>query len=105
MYKRIRKLKNKCGDTRLLKLLNEGNIISMSCDECDIILGTKKENKELYINSVQFSCGPTVAIGSYITLSDFGKVKILGIYPSLSHNNNEYLFEILKTQNGKKERR
>tara|TARA_R100000781_G_C4072294_1_gene124877 strand:+ start:810 stop:1127 length:318 start_codon:yes stop_codon:yes gene_type:complete len=105
MYKRVRRLKNKCGDTRILKLIDEGNIISMSCEECDVILGTKKDNKELYINSVKFSCGPNVVIGSYITLSDFGKCKVLGIYPSLSNDPNEYLFEILKTQNGKKEKR
>lgn len=105
MYKRIRNLKNECGDTRTLKLIDEGTVISMSCEECDIILGTKKDKRELYITTVSFSCGPSISIGSYITLSDFGKCKILGIYPSLSNNPNEYLFEILKTQNGKKERR
>ena len=105
MYKRVRRLKNKCGDTRILKLIDEGSIISMSCEECEIILGTKKDKKELYITTVSFSCGPSISIGSYITLSDFGKCKILGIYPSLSNNKSEYLFEILKTQNGKKEKR
>ena len=105
MYKRVRRLKNKCGNTRILKLIDEGNIISMSCEECDIVLGTKKDKRELYISTVSFSCGPDVSIGSYITLSDFGKCKILGIYPSLSNNPNEYLFEILKTQNGKEEQR
>jgi hypothetical protein len=102
MYKRTRRLRNKCGDTRTLKLINEGNIMSMSCNECDIDIGISKEE---YITGVKFSCGPDVIIGSYITLSDFGKCKIIGIYPSLSNNPNEFLFEILKTEDGKRRKK
>ena len=102
MYKRIRRLKNKCGDTRILKLINEGSVISMSCNECDVYYDSKKSGKEEYITAVDFSCGPNVIIGSYITMSDFGKCKVIGIYPSLSNDPNEFLFEILKIENVKK---
>mgnify|MGYP003655985618 FL=1 len=96
MYKRLRKIRNKCGDTRILKLINEGSVISMSCDECNAQYNSKKSKGEEYITAVDFDCGPNVIIGSYITMSDFGKCKVIGIYPSLSEDPNEFLFEILK---------
>ena len=54
MYKRLRKIRNKCGDTRILKLINEGSVISMSCDECNAQYNSKKSKGEEYITAVDF---------------------------------------------------
>ena len=102
MYRRTRKIKNPCGDTRLLKLVNEGSIIEISSDVSDVSFLCRVENNEEYISLIEFDCGPIVEIGSYITLSDFGKCKIIAIYPSAHNNPNEFLLEIIKLNDKEK---
>jgi uncharacterized membrane protein len=105
MYKRIRNLKNSCGDTRILKLINESSIIQISSEVSDVSVSIKTENNEQYISCVKFVCGPNIDLGSYINLPDYGRCKIIGIYPSFHDNPNEYLLEILKIHDKGKRRK
>lgn len=104
MYKRIRKIKNSCGDTRIIKIAKENAILEISSNSNDVSIVTGKEQGEEYIKTINFVCGPVIEIGSYINLLNYGRCKVIGIYPSFNDNPNEYLLETLKL-NGKEKRR
>ena len=104
MYKRIRRIKNSCGDTRIIKITKENTILEISSDLDDVSITIEREQGEEYIKTVNFVCGPIIEVGSYINLLNYGRCKIIGIYPSFNNDPNEYLLEILKL-NGKEKRR
>tara|TARA_R100000152_G_C6720043_1_gene146187 strand:- start:184 stop:501 length:318 start_codon:yes stop_codon:yes gene_type:complete len=104
MYRRIRRLRNKCGDITDLKLAKEGLYIEILDTRDDFSITTKVDDGEEYVYSLNFECGPVLEIGAYINLTEFGNCKILGIYPSMSNKKNEWLLEILNID-GKKRRR
>ena len=103
MYRRIRRLRNKCGDITDLKLAKEGLYIEILDSRDDFTITTKVDNSEEYVYSLNFDCGPVIEIGAYINLTEFGNCKILGIYPS--NKKNEWLLEILNVNGKKRERK
>ncbi len=104
MYKRVRRIKNDCGDTRVIKITKEDTILEISSNSNDVSIITGKEYGEEYIKTVNFVCGPVIEVGSYINLLNYGRCKVIGIYPSFDSNPNEYLLEVLKLNDKEKRR-